>query len=364
MSHAPDHSVIEFIDHARSKGMDHATIRMLLLSVGWKEKDIARAMTEHGLDMPVPSPPDIGGAREAFMHLVSFAALYTAVIASVSLAFSFIALMLPDPAITQYGSARIDWVRSAMRWEMAALMVSFPSLIWWSGLLLKEMRSAPDKARSPIRRWLTYLTLFMAAVAVGIDLITLLSSLLEGEHSTRFLLKVLAVLAAAGACFAYYFLSLRMTPDESRQTSLHKRFGWTTSAVAGVMVVVGLVMTGSPGAERVRKFDTRRVEDLRMIYGEVMTISFGRTWRAPTAPLTQAQPLPASLDAIVRQAVQLRPRIADPETGKPYEYRVLGDTRFQMCGVFGQARDEPLDVVWNHPAGRHCFDFDALSPIR
>jgi hypothetical protein len=40
-----------FLDHARSKGMDHATIRMLLLSAGWKEKEIARALTEHSLDM-------------------------------------------------------------------------------------------------------------------------------------------------------------------------------------------------------------------------------------------------------------------------------------------------------------------------
>jgi len=204
----------------------------------------------------------------------------------------------------------------------------------------------------------------MAAVAVGVDLVTLLSSLLEGELSARFLLKVLAVLAVAGACFAYYFLSLRMTPDELRRTSLHRRFGWTTSVVASVMVVVGLVVAGSPGAERARKFDARRVEDLRMIYGEVMTISFGRTWRAPMAPLKQEQPLPASLGAIVRSAVQLRPRIADPETGKPYEYLVLGDTRFQLCGVFGQTRDEPLDVAWSHAAGRHCFVFDALSPVR
>ena len=64
-----------FIDHARQKGMDHATIRMLLLSAGWKEKEIARALTAQALDIPVPTPPDVGGAREAYLHLVAFAAL-------------------------------------------------------------------------------------------------------------------------------------------------------------------------------------------------------------------------------------------------------------------------------------------------
>ena len=83
MTNAADRSIVEFIDHARSKGMDHATIRMLLLSAGWKEKDIARAMSAHGLELPIPAPPDVGGAREGFMHLVTFAALYTAVISAV-----------------------------------------------------------------------------------------------------------------------------------------------------------------------------------------------------------------------------------------------------------------------------------------
>ena len=42
-----------FLEHARSKGMDHGTIRMLLLSAGWKEKDVAKALAEHSLDMAV-----------------------------------------------------------------------------------------------------------------------------------------------------------------------------------------------------------------------------------------------------------------------------------------------------------------------
>src|SRR5262249_6497444 len=150
------------------------TIRVLLLSAGWKEKDISRALVQQSLDTAVPSPPDIGGARETFMHLVAFAALYTAVVASVSLAFSLINLFLPDPAITPYASDVLDIEREAIRWEIAALAVSLPGLLWLSGLLVKEMRLALEKVRSPIRRWLTYLTLFLAAISIGVDLMTLI----------------------------------------------------------------------------------------------------------------------------------------------------------------------------------------------
>ena len=39
-----NHELTEFIAHARKKEMDHATIRMLLVSSGWKEKDVMQAL--------------------------------------------------------------------------------------------------------------------------------------------------------------------------------------------------------------------------------------------------------------------------------------------------------------------------------
>ena len=42
-----------FIEHAREKGMDHTTIRMLLLSGGWKEKDVVEALAKTSLEMGI-----------------------------------------------------------------------------------------------------------------------------------------------------------------------------------------------------------------------------------------------------------------------------------------------------------------------
>lgn len=359
-----DKSLGAFIEHARQKGMDHATIRMLLLSAGWKEKEIARALTAQALDIPVPTPPDVGGAREAFLHLVAFAALYTAVIAAVMLLFDYINVLLPDPAMTQYASVQAEWVRTAIRWEISALIVSFPLLIWLSWAIVREMRATPDKARSPVRRWLTYLTLFVAAVTLTADVITLVSTLLEGELSGRFALKVIVVLVVAGGCFAYYFLSLRMTPEQQLGTRLHRYAGITATVAVAAAVVVGIVATGSPAAERLRKFDVRRVDDIRMINGEVMNQTVGTDWRSPqVAPAIKA-PLPASLEEVAKHAMRQRPRMQDPVTGTPYSYEVVSASSFRVCATFDTARDEPGDVAWNHPAGRHCFTFDALSPTR
>src|SRR5687768_13322943 len=92
----------DFIGHARNKGMDHSTIRMLLISAGWKEKDIAQAMIEESLEMPIPPPPDTGGARDAFFHLLTFAAYYTTAISVGVLFFQYIEKYFPDPALESY----------------------------------------------------------------------------------------------------------------------------------------------------------------------------------------------------------------------------------------------------------------------
>jgi hypothetical protein len=359
-----DTPIVEFIEHARTKGMDHATIRMLLLSTGWKEKDIARAMTEQSLEMPVPTPPDIGGAREAFLHLVVFAALYTAVGSGLSLLFSLINLALPDPAVTAYATRQLVEMREVMRWEIAAMVVSVPVLVWLSSLLVREVSAAPDRARSPIRRWLTYLTLFVAALTIGVDVMTLLAALLGGELSLRFVLKVLAVLAAAGAGFAYYFITLRAQPGATGHTAMHRWYGWGTAAAGVALVGVGLLTLGMPGLERARQFDARRVEDLRLIYGEVMRQTNGAAWSNPTIPVTHVAPLPTSLEEVAQRAVAVTPRILDPETGLPYEYTVLNETMFSVCAVFSDARDEVSDVAWNHPGGHHCYTFDTKEPRR
>ena len=68
-------SVSRFIDHARQKGMDHATIFLLLRSAGWKEKEIAEAFAAGELAMRIPQRTGMGSPRAAVFHLLAFTAL-------------------------------------------------------------------------------------------------------------------------------------------------------------------------------------------------------------------------------------------------------------------------------------------------
>ena len=77
------------------------------------------------------------------------------------------------------------------------------------------MARSPGKRLSAVRRWLTYLTLFIAACVLVGDLITLVHAFLSGELTLRFALKVGVVALIAGGIFGWYLWDLRQEERES-----------------------------------------------------------------------------------------------------------------------------------------------------
>ena len=350
----------DFIAHARKKGMDHATIRMLLLSAGWKEKEIVDAFSKEGLEKPIPAPPDVGGAREAFFHLLSFAALYTMVISLSVLFFQYLNKVFDDPALEIWQSA-ID--EQQVRWSMSAVIVAFPVLIWMTRIIQKEMKKHPEKSWSALRRWLTYITLFIAAFAIGIDVITLLSYLLGGSLSVRFVSKVFTVLVLAGLTFSYYFQALKIPANAKKMKTINKSYFSIASVIILIAIVWGIILVGSPMAERSEKFDERRIEDLQTINREIRNIVYDGEVPYGIEEKAPSYPVPKSLEEVVEKAHYERPDIMDPKTGVPYTYNALSSTRFELCTVFEKERDERYEVFWNHGPGEKCFKFNVRENL-
>lgn len=355
-------SLSTFIAHARSKNMDHQTIRMLLLSAGWKEKDIASALASETLTMPIPLPSDAGSARDAFFHLLAFTTLYATVISLVILAFTYIGRWFPDSAITDYAYANSGDF-SGIRWSIAVIVISFPMFLFLSRILHREFKAKPEKLNSGVRRWLTYLTLFVTACALIGDGITLLFTLLSGELTLRFALKVIAVLVLSGLPFGYYFSVLRIDHEQYQKSSMHRKYFMVSLVLTAAFVVYGIIIVGSPMQGRTEKFDEQRVSDLRAIQIEIYDDVYGQSYGAPI-PATQIKvlpkPLPKDLETIAAGAQYQKLRIADPETLAPYVYKPSGN-KFELCASFALTRDLGYDIFWNHPAGEHCFIFDALD---
>lgn len=352
-------SLHTFIAHAVSKKMDPQSIRMLLLSSGWKEKDISEALASEALDMPVPLPPDTGSARDAFFHLLAFTTLYSTVISLIVLLFQYIDILFPDIALQPYA---YDAYSSSIRWCIAIIIVSFPFFIFLSRSLIRDCIRHPEKLHSGVRKWLTYLTLFVTACTVIGDLITLLFALLQGDLTTTFLLKVLAVFLLTGLPFVYYFLTLKMTPEDFKNTSLHRSGLIVSVVVVLASVIWGFVTVGGPGTARLEQLDQSRVTDLQMIQNQIYEDVYGSArFNHPGKYTVLPSPLPRDLEAVARSVTQQKIRISDPSTGAPYTYRIKGNL-FYLCATFDLVSDKNYNIFWNHPAGEKCFEFDALDP--
>ncbi|NTV99348.1 MAG: hypothetical protein HGA70_09315 [Chlorobiaceae bacterium] len=205
----PDNELKDFIHSALSKGILKNDIRDALLKAGWAADRIEKSLDDFAdidFPLPVPRPHPSLSAREAFFYLLLFVTLYTSAFHLGSLLFLFIEKAIPDPAIP---GATADWRDDRIRFSVSSLIVAFPIYLFLSAKISREMLSTPSGRASDIRKWLTYITLFIAASVLIGDLTTLLFSLLGGELTLRFILKVLTVGAIAGTVFLYYLGGLR-----------------------------------------------------------------------------------------------------------------------------------------------------------
>ncbi len=157
--------------------------------------------------MPVKTSP-----KDVFLHLLAIASLYTSAISFIVLIFQYINVLLPDPLESNF--YMLSSAYNSIRWSIASLVVVFPVYVLTSWFLDKSYRKSPSKRDLGIRKWLVYFTLFVAALIIIGDLVTLIFNLMGGELTLRFLLKVATVFFVSGSVFGYYLWDLRKHKTE------------------------------------------------------------------------------------------------------------------------------------------------------
>lgn len=183
-------------------------IEKVLIEAGWSFEQTTSAINAFSdvkFPIPVPKPRPSLSARESFLYLVLFSTLYLGAYHLGSLCFNFIDKAIPDPASSVGRFLYMDRIR----WSVSSLVIAFPIFLSVSTYIGKQVLRNPIKRLSPIRRWLTYLTLFVAAGTLIGNLTTLVYNILGGDLTTRFFLKVVTVAIIAGTIFWYYLWDLR-----------------------------------------------------------------------------------------------------------------------------------------------------------
>ena len=287
------------------------------------------------------------------MYLLATITLYFTAYSVITLLFAYINVGFPDALDAMYGG-----VGDTIRWSLALLIIIFPVYLWVSRFLHRDMVADPGKQDIKIRKWLLYLTLFLAAILAIGDLVALIYNFLQGEITMRFILKVVSVFAVAAGVFWYYLYDLRRAPGPLAPKA--KWFVWGVIAAMIAIIVCGIVVAGSPFKQRLVKFDIQKVNDLQEIQSQ--TIFY---WQ-------QKQKLPATLGDLTDSISGFKAP-TDPQSGASYEYRTTGTLSFQLCADFNVSSGDaqvgairavpayPMGVSggtdnWQHGAGTQCFD--------
>ncbi|HEY0199915.1 MAG TPA: DUF5671 domain-containing protein [Rhodanobacter sp.] len=196
-----------FVRDALVRGCSRQSIDKALTDAGWAPEQTRSALSAYAdvdFAVPVPRPRPYLSAREAFLYLVLFTTLYLSAYHLGNLLFELINRSFPDPSMPY-----ANGVSQSIRWSVASIIIAFPVFLYLSAKIGREMAQQPVKRQSGVRRWLTYLTLFVAAVALICDLITLVNGALGGEVTVRFILKVAVAAVIACAVLGYYLRDLR-----------------------------------------------------------------------------------------------------------------------------------------------------------
>ena len=201
-----------FVREALRAGGSREEIERVLLEAGWARDKVASALSDYSpleFAVPVPSPRANVSARDTCLYLLMFGTLYYGAFHLVELIFQFINLGFPDAAADNQ-----QRIARQIRWSTSALLVTFPVFLFIASRVAKMIRADPVQRTSGARKWLTYLTLALAAVIVIGDVVYLVNSLLSGELTARFVLKGVTIGAVAGSVF-WYFLRLVRADEEA-----------------------------------------------------------------------------------------------------------------------------------------------------
>lgn len=287
-------------------------------------------------------------AKDFFLNLGIIIGLYVSSISFLVLIFEIINKTFPLSGEYLYG------YEYSIRSSLSALIIFFPAFIYLTWIGNKDLKINPEKKDIWVRRWMIFLTLFIAGLTIAIDLSTLIYRFLGAEDlTTRFFLKVFFVLAVATTIFRSSLYDLkRVTFDYDKKMII-------TSSVVSIVIlasiVYGIIVIGLPSTQRAKNLDQTRINDLMNIQSQIVYTE----WQ-------NKGDIPVSLDGL-KDPINNYTVPVDPETKQNYEYKKISTNSFELCATFKTSLVDtsnlPEKMVldntnenWKHGVGRVCFE--------
>jgi hypothetical protein len=279
--------------------------------------------------------------KDFFLHIGAMAALYVSAFSLLALLFEYIDVLFPDKLDAFHGE-----FSGAIRLSIASLIIIFPTYLALTKVLNKDLRENPEKKNIWIRKWLIFLTLFVAGITIIVDLVRLVNEFLGGDITIQFTLKVLAVLIVTGAVFGYYLYDLK--GEWEKKVRRAKMIGWITAFIILVSVVSGFFIIGTPASQRLSRFDQEKINDLHTIQWQI--VNFWQNKERLPKTLSELE------DSISSFIIPI-----DQQTGEEYGYKIISILSFELCAEFNkESSEEALDARNT----RAVKQINSIGPVR
>jgi len=278
-----------------------------------------------------------------FLYLVWFLSLGFVATGAGSVLFQIINKNFPDILGGYYGGS---FNQEAAVYGLAALIVAFPIFFIIGSLIHKAVYRGLVGLDSRVRRWLTYIVLFVAAAIVIGDCIALIFNVLQGDIVARFMLKCLVVFVIAGGIFLYYLWDMRRS-DITYKTRVPLIVGCVISILLISLFVSAFFVIDSPAVAREKKLDTNAINALQSVDSAVQSYYYRHA------------SLPQTLSEV--KSDQLLPTAL---FGVDVSYEKTAKKQYRLCATFNRSSDTTTAVYISngpfaeHGAGNVCFTRD------
>lgn len=285
-------------------------------------------------------------AKFAFWYLLSLVALVFMALSTGQVIFQVINKYIPE-FTSHYG---VVFDSSILKFAISSLIISIPLYFFTAWQIEQSLEKKELPKDAPVRRWLTYFILLISSLVVIVWLIMTINSYLEGELTSKFLLKTLTVIVISGLAFSYYLYDIRRDEVKKKNPII------LAYLVVGLLLTIGSLVTAfyiseTPAEARARRHDIEVLGHFDQISATIQSY------------YNDNKRLPNSLDELKDQLPYLNAAaLQDPKTGDAYKYNKVDEAQYELCATFEADNTQPANTYdyaysdrWPHGIGYHCL---------
>lgn len=291
-------------------------------------------------------------AKHFVLQLGSLITLYLSISFLLVLLFNIINLIYPD-AVEGYWE--IESSSNSVRLGIAMLIVFFPTYLVLTRKVNVLRRRETNNAYLGLTKWLMYISLLIGGGVLLGDLVAVILAFLNGELTTRFILKAIVLLVIVGAAFYYYLQDARGYWLSKEKASI--MYAGVMAIIVAASLITGFFYTETPAEVREMRLDETQITDLQQIQ-----------WKIEEQLQISTSTLPKSLEDLYGEF----PIPKAPENREAYSYEIT-KKGFELCATFSHDSSQMNEQYiakpmfetgiiiknsdnWSYKAGRYCFD--------